>query len=259
MLDADNVWYHTIDLPDGGHTPGHYDTRALPAQVDWPHGLAGGRCLDVGTFDGFWSFEMERRGAASVTALDIADHTQVDWAYDYAEIGPQNARDHNVQLGRGITMLIDEFDSSVERTIGNVYDLDPEVHGEFDVVFCGALLLHLRDPIRALEAMRRVCRGQLVLVESIEPRMELFVPRIPAARFHPSFETWWYVNTAGLRAMVETAGFTIDSMSDRLLVPFGEARPGQPGRMHSIAARKPTTRGALHRALTATPRPRATR
>ena len=66
-------WYHTIDMPDGTATPGFYDTRGSPSFIPWPKKLAGGRCLDVGTFDGFWAFELERRGAAEVIALDLAE------------------------------------------------------------------------------------------------------------------------------------------------------------------------------------------
>ena len=70
-------WYHTIDLPGLGPTPGYFDTRGAP--VPLPERLDGLRCLDVGTYDGYWAFEMERRGAASVTALDLEDPEQLDW------------------------------------------------------------------------------------------------------------------------------------------------------------------------------------
>ena len=36
-----------------------------------PASLAGKTALDVGTADGFWAFEMERRGAARVVAIDL--------------------------------------------------------------------------------------------------------------------------------------------------------------------------------------------
>ena len=52
----ERAWYHTIDLKDGSTTPGWYDTRAMPASIEWPAALKGGRCIDVGTFDGFWAF-----------------------------------------------------------------------------------------------------------------------------------------------------------------------------------------------------------
>ncbi len=72
-------WYHTIELAPGVVTPGWFDTRAVIEQVPFPRSLAGKRCLDVGTFDGFWAFEMERRGAAEVIAIDILDSTKWDW------------------------------------------------------------------------------------------------------------------------------------------------------------------------------------
>src|SRR5438067_4479740 len=60
---ADIAWYHTIELPGGVITPGEYDTRVAARKVGLPADLDGNRCLDVGTHDGFWAFEMERRGA----------------------------------------------------------------------------------------------------------------------------------------------------------------------------------------------------
>jgi len=81
-------WYHTIELPDGTTTPGYADTRPARRYVEWPVELVGGRCLDVGTFDGFWAFEMERRGAAEVVALDVDDPEAFDWPYDYRRSGP---------------------------------------------------------------------------------------------------------------------------------------------------------------------------
>src|ERR1700730_10047735 len=57
-------WYHTLDLGNGVVTPGFVDHREQVAQHQFPASLAGKRCLDVATFDGFWAFEMEKRGAA---------------------------------------------------------------------------------------------------------------------------------------------------------------------------------------------------
>ena len=65
-------WYHTLELAPGVRTPGWFDLRETAAAL-LPASLAGRRCLDVGTFDGFWAFEMERRGAAEVIAIDILD------------------------------------------------------------------------------------------------------------------------------------------------------------------------------------------
>jgi tRNA (mo5U34)-methyltransferase len=70
---TDPPWWHTIELPDGRITPGGWDLRPTAARIPWPGDLRGMRCLDVGTMDGFWAFEMERRGAADVVALDLFD------------------------------------------------------------------------------------------------------------------------------------------------------------------------------------------
>src|SRR5690349_7423314 len=76
---AEHPWYHTLELAPGLLTPGWFDTRAAVSEVPFPADLRGKRCLDVGTFDGFWAFEMERRGAEEVVAIDILDPRQWDW------------------------------------------------------------------------------------------------------------------------------------------------------------------------------------
>ncbi len=69
----------------------------------------------------------------------------------------------------------------MRRVDCSVYDLDAERVGRFDLVFCGALLEHLRDPVTALERMRDVCDGELLLVEHLDPWLELATPRVPTA------------------------------------------------------------------------------
>jgi len=261
MAERPRAWYHTIDLPDGTATPGYFDTRGIPALVEWPAALRGGRCLDVGTFDGFWAFEMERRGASEVVALDVDDPATLDWTFDERARGPAVVVDWGAERGPGFAEAAERRGSSVKRVNRSVYDLDPTNDGHYDVVFCGALLLHLRDPVRALEAMRTVCRGALVLVETIDPVVDLVATRVPAARFHPDWDQWWRVNSAGLVEMTRTAGFSVEWLSKRFLVPFGPGnRDDAPDRIHTIAARRLGGRGVLHRALRAVPRaPQPTR
>lgn len=257
---GDRTWYHSIDLPDGTTTPGYFDTRGAAAKVEWPDALRGGRCLDVGTFDGFWAFTMERMGAAEVVALDVDDPKSLDWTYDEEERGPEVVAEWGAERGPGFAITSSALGSKVERVCRSVYDLDPDVDGAFDVVFCGALLLHLREPVRALEAMRRVCRGELVLVETIDPEVDLRLRKVPAARFHPDWDQWWRVNSSGLVEMVRVAGFEVRWVSRRILVPYGAGSTDPlPARIHSIAARRPFERGVLHRALRAAPRARAPR
>lgn len=54
-------WYHTIDLGGSVETPGYVDWRGYADRI-LPAELRGLRALDVGTYDGFWAFEMEKRG-----------------------------------------------------------------------------------------------------------------------------------------------------------------------------------------------------
>src|SRR5437879_6388888 len=171
--ERDHVWYHTIDLPDGTTTPGWFDNREAPRHVVWPEGLRGGRCLDVGTFDGFWAFELERRGAAEVVALDLDDPEALDWSYDHRISGPEEVRRWKTTRGPGFTQAAAALGSKAVRVNKSIYDLDPDVDGQFDVVLCGSLLLHLRDPVRALERVREVCRGELVLVETLDPLLDV--------------------------------------------------------------------------------------
>lgn len=250
------TWYHTIDLPSGP-TPGYFDTRGAPAHVPWPARMAGARCLDVGTFDGFWAFEMERRGAGEVIATDLDDMTRIDWAYDYRRSGPARIREWGSDRGPGFQEAAEALGSSVRRVGRSVYDLDPGTDGTFDVVLCGALLLHLRDPVRALEAMRSVCHGCLLLVEAIDPRLEVVLRRVPAAHLRPEWDEWWRVNSAGLVTLTATAGFRLVETGRRFIVPHGPGAPKEHklSALAGLATGQPGRRGLLTRALRAEPRP----
>src|SRR5258708_32045839 len=71
--------YHTLELGDGVVTKGMFDHRPVLDRYPIPEDLSGLRCLDVATMDGYWAFEMERRGAESVTALDLENPEDLDW------------------------------------------------------------------------------------------------------------------------------------------------------------------------------------
>ena len=78
---AGHPWYHTIELPHGVVTSGYFDHRPLVPLYGIPEDLHGKRVLDVGTADGFWAFEFERRGSR-VTAVDIETTADVDLPRD---------------------------------------------------------------------------------------------------------------------------------------------------------------------------------
>ena len=216
------VWYHAIELAPGAVTPGQIDLRPVADRV-LPDDLSGRRCLDVGTFDGFWAFEMERRGG-EVIATDVERVAAAEFPPHRREELEARQRELGTELGRGFEIARATLESSARRVVCNVYDLDAAaLGGEFDFVFVGALLLHLRDPIRGLERARSVLRagGELRLFEPYSSGFGLRARRTPVARFQPldtSFN-WWLPNLAALDAWLQVAGFSERRRLGRLTPP----------------------------------------
>lgn len=130
-------WFHEIELAPGIVTPGEDSNRMkLPIldRLGLPRDLRGRRVLDVGCSDGYFAFEMERRGA-TVVAMDFVPETSTGFATARKILG-----------------------SSVEYRMDNVYNLDPDEHGTFDVVLFLGVLYHLRNPLGGLDAVRSVLR-----------------------------------------------------------------------------------------------------
>lgn len=195
-------WYHTLDLP-GFTTHGVFDMRQYVDRYAIPADLTGMRVLEVGTWDGFWAFELEKRGA-EVVAIDLDDEEALDW--------PPRRRTPNPDLVRGAGFRIAKelLGSNVERVVCSVYDALPEDLGQFDLVFCGSVLLHLRDQMLALE---RICNlvkpgGRFITAEEYEPITDL-IP-FPMARFRGNRDAavvFWVPNRRGWRSMLFCAGF----------------------------------------------------
>ena len=155
-------WYHVMELGDGQLTDGWFDMRPYVKHYGIPERLDGKRVLEIGTWDGFWAFELERRGA-EVVALDLDDEADLDW--------PPRRRPKQfpaVRRGDGFRLLKEIRGSSVERVNCSVYHATPEELGTFDLVFCGSVLIHLRDQLLALERMANLCTGQLILAEEYD-------------------------------------------------------------------------------------------
>jgi len=202
------------------------DLRPVVDRLPWPD-VRGMRCLDVGTYDGFFAFELERRGAAEVVATDISDHSQWDWPAAMRDRGAEFLAAVAGEKGRGFEIAREALGSSVVKREISVYDLSPDEVGEFDVVVCGSLMLHLKSPVRALEAIRSVCRGSFMSAEQIDPLLTLLSPRRPATWFRAGHETQWQIpNVAGLRALVESAGFSVERVVRPYAVPFGAGYAG---------------------------------
>jgi tRNA (mo5U34)-methyltransferase len=185
-------WWHSFELPDGtliqGTTPLEY-LRYRIAQFPIPDNLEGKRVLDIGAWDGWFSFEMERRGA-EVLAIDVWDNPR------FREIHSR-------------------LDSRVDYRIMDVYDLTPARVGRFDIVLFLGVLYHLKHPLLALE---RVCSvtTELAAVDSFvlperrrrnrdagQPVMEFY----ETDEFGGQTDNWVAPNLACLLAFCRTAGF----------------------------------------------------
>lgn len=207
---ANPAWYHTLELPGGVLTPGQIDLRRVAARV-LPDNLSGRRALDIGTFDGFWAFELERRGA-EVVAIDLDHVAASQTPPNNRELLLREGEQFGVQLGRGFQIASELLGSRVRRVACDVAELTPAaVGGPVDVAFMGALLIHLRDPVRALERIAGTLHpgGELYQLEAISLSLSVLHARRPVARMQ-TLETsfnWWYPNRATLRAWLRTAGF----------------------------------------------------
>jgi tRNA (mo5U34)-methyltransferase len=178
--------YHRTEVTDDLVIQGHYDMRRYLHHYGLPDDLSGQKALDIGTADGFFAREMERRGA-EVSAIDV-------WEGDY------------------YNRLCECLGSSVRYVTKSVYDLEPDF-GSFDLVFCGSLLLHLSDPFRAVQAIRSVCRGQVILATTVmsdpscedRPYVEFLGDRGDDG--DREYWTYWAPNVTALLRWLEAADF----------------------------------------------------
>lgn len=194
-------WYHTIAMPGGIVTSGIFDHRKLVPHYGIPDDLKGKRVLDVATFDGFWAFEFERRGA-DVTALDIGRISECDFPPALREAFLREGLDRDT--GEGFHLAHEALGSKVKRVEGSVYDLDPDAIGTFDLVHVGDLLLHLENPIAALRAVRSVTAGQALISDCVDRSLGSGLTRYLGGW---STLVWWLPSLDTLAQMVVDAGF----------------------------------------------------
>jgi tRNA (mo5U34)-methyltransferase len=214
-------WYHTQELAPGIVTPGMFDLRQLVHHYGLPDDLTGVRALDVGTFEGFWAFELERRGA-DVVAVDVDSTQQLDWP---ARLRPAS----DERRGEGFELAREALGSSVDRVGTSIYDAGPEtLGGRFDLVFCGSVLIHLRDPMLALERMADLCRGRLILAEERSRKLDLLPLKAAEFRGDTPWSVWWVPSTRTWLSMVSAAGFEDVRRHGSFNMHFRDKRGGVP-------------------------------
>ena len=195
-------WWHSFELPNGQVIKGSCDLPGLQRRIQQfpiPNDLRGKRVLDIGAWDGWFSFEMERRGA-EVLAIDVFD----------------NPRFHQIH---------EILNSRVEYQQMDVYDLDPRRIGQFDIVLFMGVLYHLKHPILALERVCSVTRGMaavdsFALRDSDRPQTDL--RNRPIMEFYETDEfggqtdNWIAPSVPCLMALCRTAGFARSELRSQM-------------------------------------------
>ncbi|MHB8467783.1 MAG: class I SAM-dependent methyltransferase [Acidimicrobiales bacterium] len=217
-------WYHTIELPGGLVTPGFFDHRPLVPHYGLPTSLARKRVADVGTFDGFWAFELEERGAAEVIAIDLERASQTDMPPQARALIVE--RDIDLQFGRGFALASKARASTVERKTCSVYDLDAATLGPFDFVHMADVLLHLERPLEALRRVRSIVAddGEALIADSISLELEGCVTEYLGGW---SGVVWWRPSLDALAQMVIDAGFGSVELRQIYNLADGPARAGE--------------------------------
>jgi tRNA (mo5U34)-methyltransferase len=195
---ADVSWYHRIELPGGLVTDATTDPRRALERLHLPASLAGKSVLDVGAWDGFYSFECARRGASPVLATD-------SFAWD-GRAWNGRASNEGFVLARRLLGLEDV----VADQLIDASELSPAaIGGQFDVVLLLGVLYHLTDAVRVLEAVASCCSDLLVL----ETETALNWLPVPAAQLHPGAElnndatNWYSYNARALQGLLARVGF----------------------------------------------------
>lgn len=188
--------------------------------------MRGKSVLDIGAWDGFYSFEAERRGAARVVALD-----KYVWALDWDakriyhgeckkqgvlpqpyHLVPEVWRFDELPGQRGFKIAHEVLQSRVETVVGDLMTIDLQTFGQFDIVFYLGVLYHVENPLAALQRLRQVTK-QVAIIETEAAHFGGF-ETTPLCEFFPTKAklgndptNFWAPNAPALVSLCEAAGF----------------------------------------------------
>jgi 2-polyprenyl-3-methyl-5-hydroxy-6-metoxy-1,4-benzoquinol methylase len=197
--------YHKFDLGDGLVIDGEYDMAKYLHHYGLPENLLGKSVLDIGTSTGFFAFECARRGA-QVTAIDLWD-------------------------GAFFSTIRDALGLNVRYVQKSIFDLDI-AFGQFDLVICGSLLLHLRDIFGAIERIRSVCQGEAIVATAVmqgsQYQDRAFCEFVGSKTEDDAGEYWvyWQLNTMALKKMLLATGFSEAHKVSEFLLESERGRAG---------------------------------
>jgi tRNA (mo5U34)-methyltransferase len=220
--------WHSIDFGDGVRTPGYKTPERLESEVAEMRlpDLHGKSVLDIGAWDGFFSYEAERRGASRVVALDHfvwclhtpKQHQYVDRCRregiqpkPYEEV-PEIWDPVGLPGKQGFDIAHDVLDSKVESVVADFMEADLDALGTFDVVFFLGVLYHMKNPLLSLERLARLTDEVAIIeTEAIEvPGFEAsgLCEFFEADELAGDFTNWWAPNPTALAKLCRAAGFS---------------------------------------------------
>lgn len=230
-IQAIPYWYHKIELPDGNITPGW--APLCPERYGIPVDLTGKRVLDVGAWDGYWTWEALKRGAAEVVAID--DFSDYIGKKDVVQRRDWDSFDI-CREAFGFTKLhgLTEWDRIVKpcgwendkgqicnRIAMNLYDVSEETLGRFDVVFFFGTLYHLKNPLDAVEKLASICDGAIYIESAIcddyspyrggmnhgYPNNDMVMEFYPQNQYGNNESNWWVPTLQCLGSMLVACGY----------------------------------------------------
>jgi tRNA (mo5U34)-methyltransferase len=231
------VWHHTMDLGHGIVTDGFSKTFLSASELP---AFPGATVLDIGAWDGYYSFLAERSGAAHVVALD-----HYAWGVDFARRNPYweecftsgTLPDHSLDTTEfwdpslagmaGFNLAREVLDSKVEAIVDDFAAMDLSALGQFDVVLFLGVLYHLKEPLAALERLHQVT-GRVAVIETealaLPGQEESSLIEFTAGLLGPGHDygNWYTPTLTALHQMCRAAGFS------RTVTVVGPPATGEP-------------------------------
>ncbi|MDN5797874.1 MAG: class I SAM-dependent methyltransferase [Intrasporangium sp.] len=200
VRDSVPLWFHTFALAPGIYTPGIARDHGYRLPVMTADRFAGRSVLDIGAFDGFYSFLAEARQARRVVAVDNEQY--IDWVR--ARFGVTLAG------SAGFRAIADLLASQVQYQRMDALDVR-ELGERFDVVLCFGVLHRVTDPITLLRTLADVlASGGEVVVETYGSHLPAGVPAIevhqPGAVNSRDDFFYWGFPAEGLRRLARSVG-----------------------------------------------------
>ena len=190
-------WWHPIKI--GPYTtPGmNQETEDTFNNLGLPIPLNGKSVLDIGAWDGYYSFGCEGLGASRVVASDkfVWSNNELSGYWWNNDCGFDFAHKH--------------LQSKVEKLLASVEELNPEIHGKFDIVLMLGVIYHAKDPIGYLQKAFDMS-NDLVIIETHVDLMDL---PYPAARYYLGNElnndktNYWGPNALAVKAIMQDIGY----------------------------------------------------